>query len=64
MSVDRDFKNKMIIRYASLLRRYHDSNPDIGMGPFRWTLVDEALKDLDIDKSEIDYDYIINNVRI
>lgn len=62
MSADRNFKNKAVEQYAKLLQKYYDSNPDIGMGPWAWSLVDEALDDLELDKSEIDYDDVVHRL--
>lgn len=45
------FQKKAILELAKALKRYDDSNPDVGMGPSFWMFVKDAAKKLDMELS-------------
>lgn len=52
------------VAYAVYYRmKYHDCNPDVGMGPFPETILDDTLNDLEIQKLEVDRVWILNAVK-
>jgi hypothetical protein len=43
-------------------RQYDDSNPDVGMGPADWMLLEEIIKEVRIEVSDADRKEILSGV--
>jgi hypothetical protein len=48
-----------VLALARALKAYDDCNPDVGMGWFWSHFVDEAMKQLDLTKDDVNYDELI-----
>lgn len=49
----------IVLQYAIRIAQYERAHPEVGMGPFPATMLDQALEELRIDRTSINYDYTL-----